>query len=194
MKKMLVVLLGINLLACNSVDNRSVGIEKTTDSAALESEAKDLVKRFAGQLKPALKNAIAEGGFPKAVQVCATQAPAIAAELSANNAWQIKRVSLKPRNQTSAIADQWERQVLATFEQALAADNLAALEFSEVINNKFRFMKAQKVQGLCLACHGNNISSEAQAALKNYYPDDKATGYSLGQIRGAFSLSKDLSI
>jgi hypothetical protein len=41
-------------------------------------------------------------------------------------------------------------------------------------------------------CHGENITAEVQQALDQYYPDDTATGYHLGQIRGAISLSKSL--
>jgi len=33
---------------------------------------------------------------------------------------------------------------------------------------------------------------QVEAALKQKYPNDKARGYELGQIRGAFSLSRDL--
>ena len=44
-----------------------------------------------------------------------------------------------------------------------------------------------------LAKHDENyMPPEVEEALKNHYPEDTATGYSLGQIRGAFSLSKKL--
>jgi hypothetical protein len=43
-----------------------------------------------------------------------------------------------------------------------------------------------------LACHGKNISAQDKKKIQMHYPHDKATGYSLGQVRGAFSLSKTL--
>ena len=53
-------------------------------------------------------------------------------------------------------------------------------------------MQAQAVEPLCLVCHGKGLSDEVQDALEQYYPDDTATGYSLGQVRGAISLSRDM--
>jgi hypothetical protein len=53
-------------------------------------------------------------------------------------------------------------------------------------------MKAQGVEAVCMNCHAENVSAEVEAALKAAYPQDKARGYSLGQIRGAFSLARDL--
>jgi hypothetical protein len=50
-------------------------------------------------------------------------------------------------------------------------------------------MQAQGVEPLCLVCHGKGLSDEVKATLEEYYPDDLATGYSLGQVRGAISVS-----
>ena len=57
-----------------------------------------------------------------------------------------------------------------------------------------RYMKALPTQELCLSCHGkeNKVSPEVQAKLKELYPDDKATGYDSGQIRGAITARKPL--
>ena len=63
---------------------------------------------------------------------------------------------------------------------------------AEIITNEFRFMKAQGTETLCLTCHGSELSKDTKAALKQHYPEDQATGYSLGDIRGAFSLTKKL--
>jgi len=164
------------------------------DESALQAEAMQLVKQFSGTLKPTLKEAFQTGGPGKAIEVCANKAPQIANELSNESAWQIKRVSLKPRNQDDGRADEWETQVLKQFElQQQAGVNPSSMIYSELVDDSYRFMKAQAVEGLCLNCHGTALSEEVSNMLQQYYPDDKATGYSLGEIRGAFSLSKPLS-
>lgn len=191
MNKFVLPFLGMGLVACSNVDDKAVVLPEA-ETVALENQARGLVKSFAGQLKPSLKKAIAEGGLSNAVEVCSTKAPAIAADISQESGWQLKRVSLKPRNSESAIADDWEQKILKEFDQQAAEDAAAVLEKSTVSGGEFRFMKAQKVQGLCLACHGSNISAEAKEALAKHYPGDTATGYSLGQVRGAFSLRKSL--
>jgi len=58
----------------------------------------------------------------------------------------------------------------------------------------YRFMKALPTQKLCLQCHGtpDTINAEVQAKLKELYPEDKAVGYGVNQIRGAMTLKKPL--
>lgn len=174
------------LLACNL---QAAEIDK----AQLKQEAIGIVKQFGGTLKPALKNALTSGGPVHAVQVCSEQAPAIARQLSNDTGWSVNRVSLKTRNHKSGIPDAWERKVLAQFDQRQAkGESAEKMAFAEVVDGKFRFMKAQGVEGVCLTCHAANIAPTIEAAIKENYPFDKARGYSLGQIRGAFSLVKDL--
>lgn len=166
---------------------------QTAEESQLKSEAIGIVKKFAGQLKPRLLHAIEEGGPVHAISVCSEQAPGIARQLSTASGWQVKRVSLKARNDKTAIPDEWEHQVLEEFDrrqqQGESADKLVR---AETVKDRFRFMKAQPVEPLCLICHGTNISDDVKAALASQYPNDQATGYSLGEIRGAFSLSHRL--
>ncbi len=167
------------------------------DSAEL-NQARELAKQFVGQLQPELGAAMKAGGPVNAIGVCQTKAPQIAQNLSAKSGWDLKRVSLKNRAAT-AKADNWEHQVLSRFDQqrAQGADP-ATLEYSEIVHEKgqktFRYMKAIAIgQGQpCLHCHGTNINETVKQKLVELYPQDKATGYSEGQIRGAFSFKKVL--
>jgi len=162
--------------------------------SALEDEARHLAQRFVGELKPRLQQAMAEGGPVHAIDVCAGIAPRIADELSAESGWLVKRVSLKPRNPTRAVPDKWERGVLADFEARRAAGEAPAdLVYAETVGSRYRFMQAQVVEGVCVACHGNRLSPEVEATLSEFYPDDNAVGYSPGDVRGAISLSKSLA-
>ena len=163
------------------------------DPVELKQEAMDIVKAFAGSLKPELVQAIQSGGPAHAISVCAEKAPAIAQRLSQETGWTVKRVSLKPRNSQTAIADTWERRVLQAFDRRQAdGESASQMAYSEVVDNRFRFMKAQGVEAVCLSCHAAKIEPEVEAAIEKSYPDDQARGYALGQIRGAFSLARDL--
>jgi hypothetical protein len=159
----------------------------------LKKEAINLIKQFGGTLKPELQKALKSGGPAHAIGVCSEKAPAIAKNLRDSSGWYVKRVSLKARNSSSAIPDNWEQKVLKQFEERQAKGESARnMAYSEIVDGKYRFMKAQGAGKLCLTCHGTEITPEVEAALKEKYPDDMARGYSLGQIRGAFSLAKDL--
>ena len=187
-KKILVLILALpGLTAAQGLQASDV------DQAQLKQEAIGIVKRFGGALKPELKKAIQSGGPAHAISVCAEKAPSIAQRLRDDTGWYIRRVSLKARNAETAIPDAWEKKVLQQFDQRQAnGESADKMAFAEIVDDRFRFMKAQGVEGVCMNCHAADIKPEVEAALKLKYPDDRARGYTLGQIRGAFSLAKDL--
>lgn len=161
-----------------------------TDLSQLESEANEIAMEFVSRLKPQLKQAIQSGGFAHAVEICSSTSPKIAADLSKKTGWRVKRVSLKPRNTSSATPDHYEEFVLNTFDQRVRQDpTVENLTQHDVVDNQFRFLKAQRVEGLCLTCHGTAVTDEISTKIQLLYPEDIAMNYQLGQVRGAISLS-----
>ncbi|CAC9495515.1 Cytochrome c family protein [uncultured Gammaproteobacteria bacterium] len=189
MKKITITLIGITLLSAASYADH----HETVDIPLLKSEAISIIKKFGGTLKPQLKSALKSGGAVNAVSVCAVVAPKIAKQINNENKdWSVRRISLKNRN-PNMVLDAWESAKLKEFDQRVANGEKANKMFAaEVVDGKFRFLKAQGTAKVCLACHGKNISAEVKKKIQMHYPHDKATGYSLGQVRGAFSLSKTL--
>jgi hypothetical protein len=160
-------------------------------------EAKNVIKTFSMQLKGELKHALEEGGPLKAIAVCKERAPAIATEVGGKMGWEIGRTTLKPRNVKLNTPDAWEQKVLEDFATRKAAgEDIQTIAFSEVVETEgkktFRFMKAIPMVEVCLACHGTQIAPEVAKAIDENYPQDQARGYSEGDLRGAFSVSKPL--
>lgn len=179
-------------LFCSTMLSVSHLQAEPTDQKNLQKEAIGIIKQFGGTLKPELKNALQNGGPAHAIAVCSEKAPAIAEKLRNDSGWYVKRVSLKARN-ASAVPDSWEAKVLEEFDARQAkGESPRNMAYSEVVDGKYRFMKAQAVEEVCLNCHAAKVKPEVEAVLQQRYPNDKARGYSLGQIRGAFSLAKDL--
>jgi hypothetical protein len=160
------------------------------DADPRQAEARTLVKRFVGTVKPLLTSTIQEQGPVAAIGVCAERAPALADQLSEETGWSVRRVSLKPRNAERARPDDWEREQLERFA-ARAAEGVPGpmLNHGEVVDGSYRYMQAQPVGGVCLVCHGETIDPAVAEAIRTYYPDDRATGYRLGEIRGAITLT-----
>jgi len=159
------------------------------DTTDLDNRARDLTQRFVGTLLPTLQNAMASGGPVEAIAVCSQRAPEIAAELSADSGWSVSRVSLQPRNVESATPDAWERETLEAFDRRQRAGEPGAnINSAAIVDGDYRYMQAQPAMPLCLTCHGQNITADVRSALAQHYPDDTATGYSAGEIRGAISL------
>ncbi len=189
-RPMMIGLLGLCLLYPWSAGKAQGDTGNTT---ALERRAADIVKTFAGRLKPRLVQALQEGGPVEAITVCSTVAPQIARQLSEETGWQVKRVSLKPRNRETAVPDAWERATLESFDARRAAgEPPAQLHAAAVVNGRFRYMQAQAVEPVCLTCHGTHLDPVVKQALAQHYPGDQATGYTQGQLRGAFSLTRML--
>ncbi|MCP5180368.1 MAG: DUF3365 domain-containing protein [Pseudomonadales bacterium] len=167
--------------------------EPGSSETRLHAQAAGVAERFAGTLKPELQQALVSGGAVVAVAVCATRAPAIARELSETTGWQVRRVSLKPRNRELATPDAWEAEQLAALARRQAVnDGSDTLTATAQVDGRFRFMKAQVTEPLCLTCHGTQVAHEVAAVLRAYYPDDAAMGYAAGQVRGAISVSRSL--
>lgn len=163
----------------------------------LDAEARGLVKSYAGALKGELVAALESGGPVEAIAVCNERAPELARQAAAGSGWSLGRTSLKLRNPDNA-PDAWETAVLRNFDaRAAAGEDPAQIEFSAVVDQQgrrtYRFMKAiPTAEKPCLACHGSNLAPQVRARLDALYPDDRATGYEAGEIRGAFTLARPL--
>jgi len=161
-------------------------------------EARKVAGALPGKLLAVLTVEMDQGGPEGAISACRDKAPQIAKAASAETGWAIRRVSLNNRN-PKAVPDAWERAVLEEFDRrAAAGENPKTLEKGEVVadgeRKSYRYMKALPTVDLCLNCHGAHasLSPAVRDKLAALYPQDKAVGYSLGQIRGAMTLKKPL--
>ncbi len=173
------------------------GQENTKDDTdARAAESRGAVKEFAGQLKGELQSAMKSGGPVRAIEVCQVKAPAIASELSKKKGWHVARTSLKTRNPANT-PDSWESMVLKRFdEQKARGMDAKQLEHYAVVEEKgvkkFRYMKAIPTGGVCMNCHGAKLDPAVSQKIKQLYPNDQATGYKPGDIRGAFTITQTI--
>ena len=179
--------IGLGLLA---------SLSAMADDAGLLDEARKVASAVPPKLLQVLSAEIAQSGIASAVGVCNEKAPQMAKAASEQSGWAIRRVSLRNRN-PKAVPDAWERSALEEFDRrAAAGESPATLEKSALVEEagrkEFRYMKALPVQQLCLGCHGSSeaVPADVAAKIHTLYPDDKAVGYALGQIRGAMTIRK----
>jgi len=176
-------------------------IDKPSDSALRENtlieEARANTKSLGGALKHRLQQAVKSGGLEAGVDECHLAAEPIARDLS-NNGWTVRRTALKVRNPNNT-PDDWEREQLEVFAQVLneqlqqhekapATAPLEATQYNE-ITGEFRYMRAIPTQQVCMACHGEIVAPSVKARIDKHYPHDQATGFTLGELRGAFTLT-----
>ena len=153
-------------------------------------QSRALVKSFGMQLKAELKKGLEDDGAVQAIRVCKDVAPLIASQISRHSGAKVSRTSLRYRNPANA-PEPWQAQLLKEFdEQARGAETSAPIErLVEEPDGTVRYMLAIRTEGVCLACHGSVTAPSLQESLQVEYPHDRAVGYQLGEVRGAFSVT-----
>ena len=171
----------------------SATAENTTDHVV---EARGVIQQFSAALGKELKTSIETGGPVAALEVCNLKAPGIAEQVSKATGWHVGRTALKLRNPRNA-PDEWEKGVLASFASRVAAgEDITKIEQTESVDRDghrmVRYMKAIPTAELCVTWHGSSLKPEVQTRLLELYPADQATGFTPGDLRGAFTLTKRL--
>ena len=178
------LLSGLALSACASSELADDRI-RMAEEAQARSEI--LADRFQKELLSALTAAMAAEGPQGAIGVCSSIAPALAAQLSEESGASVRRTALKTRN-PAAKADATEQRVMASWAAAPIDEEGRPKRWTAREGGEYRYMRAIPTMPMCLACHGENIAPEVTAAIRAHYPEDQATGFAPGQLRGAFSI------
>ena len=130
-----------------------------------------------GALKQRLTAAIADQGTVHAIDVCQSAAPEIAAEVAQAYTVQIGRTGPRLRNPANQPPE-WAQQ--------LVAEQQSEPWTGTGPDGQRRGLYPLNLQPLCLACHGpaEDLSPDLREALAQRYPEDEATGFQVGDLRG----------
>jgi hypothetical protein len=191
--------LGVLLLTFTGMAAAQSAPPSTIDANLVQS-TRGIAGELLGQLGQKLKAAMSTDGPVAAVSVCKESAPAIARQLSIANDAKVTRVGTRVRNQNMGIPNAWQKEALTQFEARLSQGEKAAdIEYWQVADNghgksELRYAKAIAIQPQCLSCHGSaqDIAAPLAEKLRIEYPNDQATGYSVGQLRGAVVVTRPL--
>jgi len=165
-----------------------------SETAAL-ARAEEAAQALGGDLMRHLLAEMKSGGAAAAVRVCSEVAQDLAAKHSVDGLT-VRRVSLKPRNPADA-PDPFERAQLIELEELHRQGRLPSRVVETVETDagaQLRYMRPIAVASACLRCHGpaEAIDPEVRRILAERYPDDRATGYASGDLRGAISVTVPL--
>lgn len=169
-------------------------IRRVTKASIMEEALNqgDLISEIAQQtLSKTLVSAIQKGGILEAVEKCKVSAYPLIDSLSTAYQADIRRVSLKLRNPNNA-PDSVERDVLEAYEYARQNSLELVPNVEEISKDVILYTKPIMVTNpVCLSCHGK---LNQEILIKNYetihslYPADSAIGYSMGDLRGMWSI------
>lgn len=172
--------------------------EKTVDTKTLD-ETRAVAGQLTTQLGARLKAEMSSSGPESAVGVCKQVAPEISARLSAEKGWQVGRVGTRVRNTATNTPNIWQQEALKQFADRLAkGEKPDTMEYTQIESDAYgktlRYAKAIVVQPVCVTCHGapESIPEGVKARIKQEYPGDQATGYQVGELRGAVVIRRPL--
>lgn len=143
-------------------------------------------------VKGLLTEQMKSGNYAESAEVCSSIAQEMTKDYAEANEIDIHRVSLKLRNSLNK-PDKFEKRQLKSFNRQVAEKKEVSEYYETVkIDGKtfLRYMKPVIIQEMCLKCHGGDaqIPIEVIKLLTEKYPKDMATGYKIGDVRGAISV------
>lgn len=168
--------------------------EKKLSKDEIRQEAMEEGNRIALETQQALasqlKFIIERDGIPQALKYCNVHAYPIVDSLEKKHDVGIKRASLHVRNPKDK-PDEEEADILAEYESAIANGQtpspVVILDDKQVRYARPIILSNQ----LCLNCHGiigKDIKENHYEVIRALYPEDNATGFKLGDLRGIWSI------
>lgn len=192
MKSFILWLLPLFIACTPQHQEQDVSLSALKEFARLKGDTLSLQAQKA--LGSQLKQALAERGPSYAVQFCHLAASPILDTLKTDMNVDIRRASLRARNPKDLPTEK-EEELLETFTQQIS-QNKRPGSIVEVLDGA-SLLYARPIllhTPLCLNCHGQvgtQISSETHQLIKELYPEDLATGHTMGDLRGMWSIRFD---
>ncbi len=145
--------------------------------------SKTLLKTLGGNMKKHMK----AGGAVEALSFCSVNAAGLTAEVSAKfgEKVDVKRITLKPRNPAN-MAEGSEKKILEALDTLKSNGVKMPRYLLQKVESGYKYYKPLVInKRVCLKCHGDSIDKDLAAEIKKRYPTDMATGYRMGDLRGA---------
>lgn len=140
----------------------------------------ELLTPFKQNLQQTLVSGLKQGPV-HAITACQLQAPEIAKSLSLEGVV-VGRTSNRLRNPANA-SPEWVSPVLDSWLVASAEHEPQIVELAD---NRLGYVEPILLKPLCLTCHGSNLMPEVTARIDELYPEDRATDFETGDLRGVF--------
>jgi len=162
------------------------------EKAALEQGA-TLADASFKALSYRLQQAMKEGGPAHAVDFCSLNALSIVDSLSNAHGAHIRRTSDRvraPHDKPNAEEARIMQAMLAEWEAGGKEPNIPARAMEHGDSVAF-YAPIFISSPACLKCHGDfdgSVDASALGMIEERYPDDRATGYELGDLRGMWSI------
>ena len=132
-----------------------------------------------------LQSALSSNGAEYALSFCNERAMSLTDSMSVVQNVDIRRVSDKYRNPGSAANIDELAYIIQSKKRLSEGQSIEP----HIYNKEDRITGYYPIltNGLCLQCHGtkeNGLNQALLPTISQFYPDDRATGYNLNELRG----------
>lgn len=141
-----------------------------------------------------LIGAIQEKGTEGAISFCKVRATGLTDSVGIMNNVIVRRVSDKARNPDNLASTEEKGYIIAFSRQVQnQAENQGEIWpiLKEMPGDEVYYYSPITTNAMCLQCHGKpqqDIQEPVMRTLQNLYPQDQATGYEAGQVRGMWKI------
>jgi len=171
----------------NAVQKRTLTPEEQTQYI---SKGRMITAMSLKALSGEVMQAINEGGVQHAVDYCNVHASPLIDSLSVKYEAKISRVSDKYRNPANKPGE-LDLTVIEAYREQLAAGNELQPHLEVTADEIIFYSPILILNPVCLNCHGEAGSTSQQENIdfiKSKYPEDLATGFKLGDLRGVWKI------
>ncbi len=198
MKTCLILLLALLLTGCrqetSTVDLSQESLHSLLSPEQAQAQAVAAFELFSETLKAELLTAMEEGGPVQAVEVCSLRAPEIAQSISEELGFALGRSSHRVRNPGNAPNEVLRAYLLEHAEKPASEAGIQVVPYG----SDLMVIAPIATAPLCLTCHGDptTFTPKLIQALGDHYPEDEATGFEAGELRGVFwaSMPQDAEV
>ena len=151
-----------------------------------------MVKLSQAELLRKVAGAMGSGGPQHAVDFCNVHALSIKDSLSALYHCEIRRIAHRYRNPMDKPLTDSEKEAVHLFQEAaITGDTLHARVY--LFDDRAEYYHPILINNpACLLCHGipgEQISDRTMEMIHSHYPGDLATGFKMGDFRGAWKIT-----
>ncbi len=179
MRKLTLSLVTVALLAA--------ALQADKDLKPIKEEGVRYIKMLGGALKKEVKARMQEDpSGALAMGFCSTKAKEITEDVNAKlpDYASVRRTALRVRNEANK-PDETDVKIMKAYEKAIAEGKFDPKNIEVVeTGDTYRVYKPLLAKKMCLKCHGTDISNDIKAVIKKVYPNDQATGFKEGDLRG----------
>lgn len=190
MKKVTVVvfiLIGLGLWTCGPTGGDDSSQKWTED--AVREKGMEITKAVGSTLIKTVQQKMSEGGVEAAISYCQLEALPITDSLAQVHGVQVKRTAQRTRNPKNNPSE-LERRILT--QMAAQQEPQPVVEIGD--KGIATFYQPIILEPFCQTCHGTpgeSMTLHTDSLIKTHYPEDRATGFEPGELRGMWAVYFD---